>query len=333
MEVTAGENDDGRRLDRVLRRLWHTAPLSHIHRELRLGRVRVNGKPQKGSYRVVAGDRIALSADRPGDTPPVFPGDTAEKAAPGKTSARAAPTPPAPVWENDHLAAFSKPAGIQTIGEGSLAEAVAPELASAAKESLSFRPGPLHRLDRNTSGLVLFSKSLRGAQRFGELQEADGLSKIYLGIVDGTIGSPGRWDFSLTRDKKRRVSLVRPEGRPAETAYRPVAISPAPPLTLCLFVIRSGFTHQIRAHASAGGVPLAGDRKYGGAPGPGGSYFLHAVAVVPEAPDDVFEFELLWAPPPERFLRAVEHSFGRETAESLADFRRFEGAIRTTLEP
>jgi 23S rRNA pseudouridine955/2504/2580 synthase len=335
MEVTAGDNDSGRRLDRVLRRLWHTAPLSHIHRELRLGRIRVNGKPEKGSYRVHPGDRIAL--------PTGHPGDAAGNSTPPKTAARAAAPPPQPVWENDHLAAFCKPAGTPTIGAGSLAEAVTPGLGSAAEVSLSFRPGPLHRLDRNTSGLVLFSKSLRGAQRFGELQEADEISKLYLGIVDGAMEAPGRWDFPLSRDKMRRITLVGPEGRPAETAYRPLALSSEGAVTLCLFVIRSGFTHQIRAHAAGGGFPLTGDRKYAGAPGPGrrpaagrragAGYYLHAVAVVPEAPDDVFEFELLWAPPPKRFLRAVEGSFGRETAESLADFRRFEGVIRTTLEP
>ncbi|MFP4432030.1 MAG: pseudouridine synthase [Spirochaetaceae bacterium] len=353
MEFTAGDNDSGRRLDRVLRRLWHTVPLSHVHRELRLGRVRVNGKPEKGSYRVNSGDRIALPTGHPEDRPGR---KTTKRTPPG------APTlPPEPVWENDHLAAFSKSAGTPTIGAGSLAEAVAPGLASAAEESLSFRPGPLHRLDRNTSGLLLFSKSLRGAQRFGELQEAGGLSKLYLGIVGGAaLEGPGRWDFPLTRDKKRRITLVRPGGRPAETAYHPLAAAttegaasrgasksgsePVPgALTLCLFVIRSGFAHQIRAHAAAGGAPLAGDRKYGGAAllggasgsraAGGGGYFLHAVAVVPAHSDDVFDFKLLWAPPPARFLRTVEDHFGEGTVESLADFRRFEEVIRTTLEP
>lgn len=323
MEVIAGENDAGRRLDRILRRLWHQAPLSHIHRELRLGHVRVNGRPRKGAYRVEPGDRIALAGGDPDDI--------------AGTRAERAPTPVSTprveaVWENEHLAAFSKPAGTPTIGEGSLEEAVTPGLAVAAQDSLSFRPGPLHRLDRNTSGLILFSKSLHGARRFTELQEAGELSKLYLGIVGGELEAPGRWDFPLTRDKKRRVSLVRPKGRPAETAYHPLAAASDGALTLCLFVIRSGFTHQIRAHAAAGGAPLAGDRKYGGPPLLGAGYYLHAVAVVPEASDAFFGCELIWAPPPPRFLRVVESYFGEETAESLAEFRRFEGTIRTTLE-
>lgn len=325
MEVTAGENDSGRRLDRILRRLWSSSPLSHIHRELRRGTVEVNGTPRGGSYRVQAGDRISLP--------------TEEDLATRRTKPRGGQVhrlpPVAPIFENEHIAAFDKPAGVPTIGKDSLADAVVPRLAETATDSLSFTPGPLHRLDRNTTGLLLFSKSLKGAQRFTELQEAGRLTKVYLGIVAGALYTGGSWDYPLTRDTGRKVSRVDEKGRESWTGYWPLAVRQDPDAaSLLLFTISSGFTHQIRAHTGAAGHPLMGDRKYGSPAGrPVGSYLLHAGAILTDARDEVLEFEILWAPPPKRFLDALDSQFGPEIRRAMSDFRRFQSALRDTLEP
>lgn len=304
--------------------------MSHIHRELRRGTVQVNGTPRQASYRVQAGDRISLPTEEMVDS---------------RSKRRAArPAELDSIFENEHIAAYGKPRGVPSIGEGSLAEAVVPRLTAAATESLSFVPGPLHRLDRNTTGLLLFSKSLKGAQRFTELQEAGRIAKIYLGIVAGALYTGGYWDLPLSRDKARRVTRVADEGRKSRTAYWPLAVDEAPEAaSLLLFTISSGFTHQIRAHAAAAGHPLVGDRKYGSAGGSppvagdsggrAGSYLLHAGAILLDAPDAILGFEILWTPPPERFLIALESRFSPEIRSAMSEFNRFQTAIRTTLEP
>ncbi len=299
-------------------------PLSHIHRELRRGGVTVNGTPRKGSYRLNPGDVLGLSAALKRQ---------ATSADAEKVVERAWSTPAA-VHLGTHVVAFVKPPGIPTIGAGSLAEAVEPYLLTLAESSLSFRPGPLHRLDTNTSGLVLFSRSIRGARRFSELQDTGQLSKLYLGIIDGLVEHPAEWKAPLIRDKRRGVTRPDAAGRQAWTAVWPLETRRDPPiLSLCLFVIRSGFTHQIRAHAAAAGTPLWRDTKYGGGKRAGDArYRLHAGALRLSTYDDTLSFRYLSAPPPKAFCAEVDTLFGKKAAKRAENLDRFEKVIRATLE-
>lgn len=300
-ELPLGAQDAGRRLDRILRRILPTVPLGRIHAAVRRGEIRVGGRRRAGSYRVAAGDTIEVTAELATELAP-----SARPAAglPRDLSDRV-------VYENEHLIALDKPAGTPVDGPGGLLARVRPYLEAGEHASVSFRAGPLHRLDRNTSGLILFPRSLAGSQRVSELLRTGGLAKGYLAVLRGSLHAAERWDDELTRDTDRGITRAagrQSTGTPAEADGRdtseerrlgrarstvvPLATSGA--ATLVLVSIETGRTHQIRAQAAAHGHPLLGDGKYGGADtGASGSsgaatYLLRAAVIVNTDPDEIF---------------------------------------------
>lgn len=326
-----GEQEAGRRLDRILRRILPNVPLGRIHAAIRKGEIRVGGRRRAGSYRVAAGDTIELTAALSTELTPAARTTPAARGAPDTRSTPATgPAPALPpdlagrvVYENAHLLALDKPAGVPVHGPRGLLSRVRPYLEAGKHASVSFKPGPLHRLDRNTSGLILFPRSLAGSQRVSELLRTGRLAKGYLAVLGGALPDIERWDDELTRDTDRGVtraatgapdSLGSEAGPPGGDARRerPLgrALSTAIPLvtggdaTLALVSIETGRTHQIRAQAAAHGHPLLGDRKYGGgtirgrgavAAGPPG-YLLHAAVIINTDPDAIFPATDLCAP-------------------------------------
>ncbi|MDR1469128.1 MAG: RluA family pseudouridine synthase [Spirochaetaceae bacterium] len=285
--LEAKENDAGRRLDRILRKHFPAFPLSFINRLLREKKVRVNGKARDGAYRVASGDVITVTraAQSPVPiSPPVRPVAQREKPAPSGPALRI-------VYEDDDLLVVDKPMGLLTHGllthsnkdgEESLASRVSAYLADRIPASLSFRPGPLHRLDRNTSGLVVFGKSLKGARFFTHATQQGLVKKQYLALVCGTIEQEEVWEDFLVRDQETRKTRAARPGEPAKravTRIRPLEAGEGG--TLIEAEISSGKTHQIRVQCALHGHPLCGDKKYGGAPRHGGS-FLRAYKIVIE---------------------------------------------------
>jgi 23S rRNA pseudouridine955/2504/2580 synthase len=270
--LTACANDAGRRLDRILRKQFPAFSLSFINRLLRKKKVSVNGIVQDGGYRVICGDRIEIkiiNIKTAGEgeivDSEICDPVSAEPAVPG--------TPPlCIVYEDEDLLAVDKPAGILTHGENSLAAAVAAYLADRIPASLSFRPGPLHRLDRNTSGLVVFGKSLKGAQFFTQATQSGTVRKYYLALVDGILEKEAVWEDYLVRDKARKITRAA-GGHGQKTAgtvkkavmrVRPMKTEAETGATLIEAEISSGKTHQIRVQCSIHGLPLRSDKKYGG---------------------------------------------------------------------
>jgi 23S rRNA pseudouridine955/2504/2580 synthase len=313
--LSTAADDQGRRLDRVLRKALPEVPLSLIHRLLREGKILVDGRSQGAAFRIGAAQEIAV------------PIAVREKA----------PRGPAPfaglriVYESPDLLAADKEAGLPVHGSGkSLDTLVQAYLAPKLPPSLSFRPGPLHRLDRPTSGIVVFSASLRGARYFSALLREGKIRKQYLALVEGRLEQPGFWEDALAREDRRTV--VKAGGKPARTGYRPLAWYPAGNRGLpagahrnsqgySLLVLEpgTGRRHQIRAHAAAHGHPLGGDLTYGGRPLPPLSaeppaFLLHAWKLSP-APDGnggaAPFLPPLEAPPPDYFLESIEKLFGK----------------------
>jgi 23S rRNA-/tRNA-specific pseudouridylate synthase len=179
---------------------------------------------------------------------------------------------------------LDKPAGLAVHGPDSLDGQVRAYLENTRSPSLSFKPGPLHRLDKPSSGIVVFSKDLEGARRFSALLRERRLGKYYLALAEGALDGPERWEDRLAG----KNAAGAPGGNPAGASLRAPAgtgkdavtwvrpLGRAEGYTLLAAKIGTGRTHQIRVQGALRGHPLAGDRKYGGH---GKEFFLHAWAL------------------------------------------------------
>jgi 23S rRNA pseudouridine955/2504/2580 synthase len=355
MTLTAGADDGGRRLDRILRRALPDVPLSGIHRLLRKGRVLVDGKPAAAEDRIAAGALISIP-------------DSATAAAVASLGPQQRPqrsgTLPLPLdilAEDPDLLFINKPAGLAVHGAESLDELVRAYLANKTGPSLSFRPGPLHRLDKPTSGLIVFSKTLVGARSFSALLRAGQIAKRYLALVEGRIPGPAVWEDLLIRDRGERKTYragepaCAGEAKRARTRIRPLAHGTGPAgrrggaenFSLILAELETGRTHQIRAQAAAHGFPLAGDTKYGGAFQSGG-FLLHAWTLdlpagsgtedrgdgkdstasgAASTEDRGEKPRRISAPLPEGFRRRIRELFGSDAEQLIAGTPKFPAEI------
>jgi 23S rRNA pseudouridine955/2504/2580 synthase len=316
IELWAGDDDGGRRLDRLLRKALPDLPLSGLHRLLRKGRVLVDGKPAQAEDRVQAGARIVLPGFAGGPHPePPLPAAPLPlpPALPSPLPADAPPLPPALdiIGEGAGLLILNKPPGVLVHGPDSLESRVRNYLRGRLPPSLSFRPGPLHRLDRPTSGIIAFSTSLEGARNFSLLLRQARIRKNYLALAEGEAGEAAIWEDGLFRDRERKKTFSGGDDLPGiqKARTRVFTLARAPGYSLLRLEIGTGRTHQIRAQAALHGCPLAGDRKYGGSPQRGG-LFLHAYSLefppgaVSPLPD------ALEAPLPGGFRRRIRELFG-----------------------
>lgn len=268
------QNDQNRRMDRILRKALPELPLSAIHKLLRKGQVYIDGKPVDASFKPQAGSVLEISS---------LEVEIQRKADTEKHISIPELSPLDILYEHEALLFINKKPGIPVHGKHSLDEAVQGYLKSKLPPSLSFKSGPLHRLDQGTSGIIAFSKNLAGAQRFSEALRQHRLSKWYLAILQGTMTEPVQWNDVLLRDQEQHRSLVSHTasgGKEARTTLYPLFYNPHPQkrFTLVLINLGTGRTHQIRVQAASHGYPLAGDIKYG-AKKQAEPWFLHAYAL------------------------------------------------------
>ena len=261
--LKAGIDDNGRRLDRILRKAFPDLSLPFIYKLLRTKAVLVDDKPAQASFRVKAGCTISIAGS--GDLPAPSPKSNTDAFMPDV------------IWEGDGLLAVNKPAGIAVHGPHGIDKVVSAYIMSGLKhKSLSFKPGPLHRLDKISSGVLIFSTSLEGAQRFSTFMQNRLVQKRYFAIVEGTITEPKLWQDRLIRDKGANFSRVdKVEGSIAITRVFPICVYEG--LSYIVACPETGRHHQIRVQAAAHGHPLAGDIKYGARTR--SKIFLHAFSL------------------------------------------------------
>lgn len=289
---TITENDLGRRIDRILRKFLPDLPLSFIYSALRQGKIKINGKKTKPSYLAQKGDMLYITAH--------FNKKEKKEAAPPLHNIQK----PEVLLQTDDLIFINKPKGQTVHGEKSLCQAVL-HYFPPEKQSLSFTPGPLHRLDKNTTGIIAFSQSLQGAQEFSKALRENRIGKYYLGIAEGV------------RIQPVLKSVI--DGKECTCLTRVLTASENHNLALVLFTLITGKKHQIRLQCGLFKTPLLNDKKYGSKEKMKGTrhYFLHALKLKFEKPFLSGLPEEITAPLPDAFASAVKQIFKTEPAAVL----------------
>lgn len=240
------------RLDRYLRdRLGSQFGRRAVTALLRSDAVRVNGRRAVKSLLLHAGDQIALP-EHPAAHPPLLP----------------APAALTIVYSDADIVAIDKPPGMPSTAGPSRGPSAAAALLARYPEMAaidSIRSGGLvHRLDTGTSGLLVAARTPAAYVRLRSAFAAKAIVKDYLAVVAGHLMAPGRVVSPLARhprSRKRMITAPAGRGWPAETAYRPLAHGGG--MTLVRLRMRTGVTHQLRAHLAQLGHPVLGDRRYG----------------------------------------------------------------------
>jgi len=249
MELEVPAEAGGERLDAFL-----AAPLgsrSQAQRLIGAGRVRVDGAEARKGDRLRGGERVLVEEEEPAAADP----ETVVEAAPFQIA-----------YEDEHLLVVDKPAGVvvhpaRGHRQGTLAQALAGRAAGGEE---AWRAGIVHRLDRNTSGLLVVAKSDPVHRALKDALAARRIQREYLALVEGRPPArTGTIEAPIGRDRRHRM-LMSTDSEATKPAVTHFELERAlPQATLLRVRLQTGRTHQIRVHLRAIGHPVCGDREYG----------------------------------------------------------------------
>jgi len=246
-----GPEEAGERLDRFLANRLPDLSRTQVQRLIRSGAVTVNDTPVRPAYRLAPGDQVFV--ELPTELPP---------------SIRPEAIPLDIVYEDDYLLAVNKPAGMVVhpaagVSQGTLVNVLLAYCPQVADVGGMERAGIVHRLDKETSGLIVVAKDPQTHSALQRLFKRRQVRKTYVALVDGQVQPrEGIIEVPIGRDPRVRLRMtVSRTGRPAVTQYRVVEVFPQH--TLLEVRPHTGRTHQIRVHLAWLGYPVVGDRVYG----------------------------------------------------------------------
>ncbi len=250
--LTVDEEAAGQRIDNFLVRQLKGVPKSHIYRILRSGEIRVNKGRVDQTYRIMAGDLIRV--------PPIRLAKPAEE---GGRTAHGQRVAFRVLHEDDALLVIDKPAGMAVHGGSGISRGVIEQLRLQHPEFKFLEL--VHRLDRETSGILLLAKRRAALLAMHEAIRSGLTDKRYLTLVSGcwknrrqAVKAP--LQKVTTADGERRV-FVSPDGQASHTVFN--LVQSWPEFSLLEAELKTGRTHQIRVHLQHLGFPIAGDDKYG----------------------------------------------------------------------
>lgn len=262
IELTVSDDAAGQRLDKYVRKSLRDVPLSHVYKMFRTKKVRVNGARGKAEQLLAAGDKVVIRGDEE------------------RLLARPEPAPGAGgrlrvtfqvLYEDQDLLAVDKPAGLAAHPGTGITGATLVEMARAYLKvpddlpAAEFKPSPAHRLDRDTSGIILVAKNRKTMVALGELFTAgEETRKTYLALAKGKLPrDAGVIDLPLSEHEQTARSKAQRGVNFQEAITHYKVLASMKEASLLALTIETGRTHQIRRHLEALGHPVAGDRRYG----------------------------------------------------------------------
>lgn len=247
-ELTIPEECVGQRLDRVLATLWPDLSRTKIHDWILNSSLQVNGLRTKPSYRVRGREHVRIHAEL----------------ATGLDWESQKDVPFSVLHEDEHMLVVNKPAGVVTHpGAGNETDTLVNGLISHRADLVHLpRAGIVHRLDRDTSGIMVVAGSMAACIKLAEMIAQREISRQYVCVMEGILSQATEVDLAIGRQLKDRTKQqVRPDGKSARTEFRPLERFRGH--TYALARLDTGRTHQIRVHASSLSLPLVGDEIYG----------------------------------------------------------------------